>query len=371
MPTLCAFGSFDLQGARSWVIRTGMEARGYRISYCNTQAKGLWNKHRDLRNRWKECESSADALYVVFLGHYLMPLAWWLARRKKIPVIFDAFLSLYDTDVSDRKRYARWHPWAAILWLTDFVACHLADRILLDTEEHREYFIRRYHLRPEKVLVLPVGCRTDLFLPIQPSPLSQQGRGQGEGSGGFTVEFHGTFIPLQGIETILRAAKILENHNVRFKMIGKGQTFPAMQKLAEELALMNICFLGSLPMEEIPKHIAEADVCLGIFGTTAKARRVIPTKAYEIINCSRPLITAYSAASAHIFHDRESALLVNPGDPQALADAILLLKNDPLLARTIAENGRKYSLEHFQPGMVVGPVVEFLRNVECRIENVE
>lgn len=332
-----------------------MEEHGFQITYCNTQEKGLWKKYKDLGRKWKECEATADALYVVFLGHYLMPLAWWLARKKKIPVIFDAFLSLYDTDVRDRRRFSPWNPWAWILWLVDFFACHLADRILIDTEEHREYFIRRYSLRPEKIVALPVGCRTDLFRPLAITEVR---------NAKFTVEFHGTFIPLQGIETILRAAKELEKEFIDFEIIGKGQTWATMQRLAKELALTNVRFLGALPMEEIPKHVAAANVCLGIFGTTDKAKRVIPTKAYEILNAGRPLITAYSPASAHLLHDRETALLVMPGDPKALARAILDVRNDPTLAATLADNGRRLSLEHFQPRTIVDPLVSWIRKKE-------
>ena len=213
--TVVAFGSFDLEGARSWVIRTGLQEHGYRVALCRTEVRGLFGKYRDLWRRWKECSASASAIYVVFLGHYLMPLAWWLSRHRNIPVIFDAFLSLYDTEVHDRARVSRFSPRAWILWCTDWLSCRLATVVLLDTDEHKEYFVRKYGIDGRKILVVPVGCRTDLFHPEPRSEPHHQ-------TVPFRVEFHGTYIPLQGTEIILAAARELQERGeqVQFTLVG-------------------------------------------------------------------------------------------------------------------------------------------------------
>ncbi|MFH0851702.1 MAG: glycosyltransferase family 4 protein [Candidatus Peregrinibacteria bacterium] len=288
---------------------------------------------------------------MVFPGHYLMPLAWWLARRKKIHVILDIFISLYETEVEDRARLSAWNPKAWILSLLDWMACMLADEILIDTEEHRDYFVRRYRIPKEKFLVIPVGCRTDLFTP-RTAPREQ---------GPFRVRFHGSFIPLHGIETILHAAEELKQESVEFELAGKGQTFAAMQKLAADLKLTNVHFIGHKTLQKIPGFIAGADVCLGIFGTGAKAQRVIPTKAFEILAMARPLITARSPATERAFRDRENVLMAKAGDPHDLAEKIRALKSDLSLALSLAQNGHALFLEKFQPRTVVGPLVTWLQ----------
>jgi glycosyltransferase involved in cell wall biosynthesis len=73
---------------------------------------------------------------------------------------------------------------------------------------------------------------------------------------------------------------------------------------------------------------------------TAKARRVIPNKAFQALACRAPLITADTPAARELLVHDESALLVPPGDPAALADAIRRLAADPELARRIAAGGR-------------------------------
>ena len=351
---ICAFGFFDLEGQRSWVIRKGLEESGCSVRLCRTEAQGFLPKLWDLRRQWKDLREGTDALYVAFPGHYLMPLAWRLARKRRIPVILDVFISLYETEVEDRARLSPWNPKAWLLWFVDWLACTLADMILIDTEEHRDFFVHRYHIARKKFLVIPVGCRTDVFSPHQDR----------QNSGTFLIRFHGSFIPLHGIETILHAAQELKNDGVTFELAGKGQTLPAMQKHAEELHLTTVRFAGMKKLEEIPDFIAGADVCLGIFGTGPKAQRVIPTKAFEILAMAKPLITARSPATERVFHDRENVLLTQAGDARDLAEKIRELKSNAALAASIAQNGRTLFLEHFQPRTVVQPLVAWLEKNE-------
>ncbi len=295
-------------------------------------------------------QNSIDVLYMVFPGHHLMPLARWLTRRRLTPVVLDIFISLYETDVEDRARVGAWHPKAWMLWCIDWLACKLADIILIDTEEHRDYFVRRYRISQDKFLIIPVGARTDIFSP-------QTSQTQKET---FVVHFYGSFIPLHGIETILRAAEELRQENIIFTITGRGQIYPAMRSLAEKLALNNVTFLDPVPLDDLPRRIADAHVSLGIFGTSGKALRVIPTKAYEILAMGKPLITARTPASSRALRDREDALLVEPGDAHDLAEKIRELKSNPQLAQHIAENGHALFLRKFQPHIVVEPLVQWL-----------
>jgi glycosyltransferase involved in cell wall biosynthesis len=66
---------------------------------------------------------------------------------------------------------------------------------------------------------------------------------------------------------------------------------------------------------------------------------VIPNKAFQALACATPLVTAATPAAAELLVDGESALLVPPGDPQALADALRRLAGDRGLATKLSEGG--------------------------------
>jgi glycosyltransferase involved in cell wall biosynthesis len=92
--------------------------------------------------------------------------------------------------------------------------------------------------------------------------------------------------------------------------------------------------------EHLPAEIQSAGCSLGIFGASGKAHRVIPNKAFQAIACAAPLVTADTPAARELLVDEESALLIPPGDAQALAQAVRRLAADSELSRRIAAGGR-------------------------------
>jgi glycosyltransferase involved in cell wall biosynthesis len=92
---------------------------------------------------------------------------------------------------------------------------------------------------------------------------------------------------------------------------------------------------------ELPRELWGAGVALGVFGTSAKALRVIPNKAYQALATGPPLITGDTPAARELLADERDALLVPPGDPAALAGAIRRVAADPELARNLSVGGRR------------------------------
>lgn len=156
----------------------------------------------------------------------------------------------------------------------------------------------------------------------------------------FHILFYGTFIPLQGVPSIVRAAKLLEDDpEIHFTIIGAGQTSGEVEKVRGELNPTNCSFLGRVPFTQIPDYLADADCCLGIFGKTNKTQRVIPNKVYEGVAMAKPVITADTPAIRDVFTDRKDILLCNTDDPKDLAAKIRELKKNPELRATISKGG--------------------------------
>jgi len=330
---VCYFGWYNLKDPRNVVLIEGLRKNGVEVIECHDTSPGLRKFFKLFFKHWK-IRNSYDAMVVGFLGQLAMPLAVLvnsplISFRRSKPIVFDAFLSNYDTNVLSRQRVKKGSPKAIYYWLLDWFSMRLGDVLLFDTQEHINYVSKEFGLKNKsRIKRIFVGWREDVF---QPKPKTRT-------DNEFQVIFHGTFIRSQGIEFILQAAKNLESHSdIKFILIGNGQVGEEMFALAKSLELKNVEFPGFIPLTDIADRVAQADLCLGLFGTAGRIQRVIPTKVFECAAMCRPVITADAPAVRELFDDEDVAF-VPPGDPAALTAAILSLKADPDLRECMAEN---------------------------------
>jgi glycosyltransferase involved in cell wall biosynthesis len=272
---------------------------------------------------------------LVILGFYAHPLVPVVRRLTRQPILFDAFVSTWDTLCFDRQKFAptSWRGQAARRF--DLAACRSADRVLLDTRAHAQFFVDSFGLDASRVDCWYLGCDEAIFQPRPRPPRSV--------TEPLTVFFYGSYQPLQGVDVIVQAAALLsEDARVRFKLIGAGQTQSQAQQLAQQSRLSNVEFLPPVPLVELAEHIAASDICLGgPFGATAKAQRVIPTKTAQFLAMSRPVIASDTPANRELLSHLVSAYLCPAGQPHALAEAIRAFAGADGLRAALAQGGRR------------------------------
>ena len=139
-------------------------------------------------------------------------------------------------------------------------------------------------------------------------------------------------------------------------MIGRGQD----EARAREAAAANrsVRWLDWVPAAELPALVAAHDVCLGIFGTGEKAKRVVPNKVFQGAAAGCAIITSDTAPQRRVLGD--AAILVPPGDPEALAEALLRLSRDREEVLALRKAARHLAQQRFSPEHVVAPLVERL-----------
>jgi glycosyltransferase involved in cell wall biosynthesis len=223
---------------------------------------------------------------------------------------------------------------ASLVRYVEKQSCEMADKVVLDTEQHINYFLKEYAgLHRERFIRCWLGADDAMALENK-----AEDRGTARGNDRpFVVHFHGEFQALHGVNYIVEAAALLPE--ITFRMIGAGMELKGCKDRAAELGVRNIAFYGMVEFSAIPRLIGEADICLGIFGETEKTRLVIPFKVFESLVMGRPVITADTPAIRELFQHRETVYLCKPADPVSLADAIRTLRQDDALRKRIAVNG--------------------------------
>jgi glycosyltransferase involved in cell wall biosynthesis len=249
-----------------------------------------------------------DLVVFLYPGHLDACVLGPIARIRRIPAVLDVFISLYDTVIVDRGLRSTRSPVALATRALDVLACWSVPTVVVDTPEHADFFARFTHRGRKHFAVLWVGAEESAF-EAAPDP--------GDDA---CILWYLTYIPLHGFETVARAAALLTDDGRRFRLIGDGQERAAAEVLARELGLTNIEFAAPVPEAELAGEIARASICLGVFGTSDKAARVVPNKVFQCAAAGRAVITASTPAIDTAFG--ASLVTVPVGDEHALADAI-------------------------------------------------
>jgi glycosyltransferase involved in cell wall biosynthesis len=260
--------------------------------------------------------SDVDAVIVGYPGHLDLAAARRAARG--LPIVFNPLVSLADTLVSDRARFRAGSLAARMLERIDRHALAAADLVVADTEAHAQFF---RELTRTPVEVCFVGAEERVFRPGW-KPTEP-----------FTALFVGKLIPLQGVDFVLAAARAAPD--LRVRIVGSGQL---EHLLADRTP--NVEHVAWIEYEQLPGELHRASCALGIFGTSPKSQRVIPNKVFQALACGTPVVTADTPAARELLRHEESALLVPPGDPDALAEALRLLRDDAVLGGRLGAAGR-------------------------------
>jgi glycosyltransferase involved in cell wall biosynthesis len=271
-----------------------------------------------------------DAVMVGYMGHFDVFLARLLFRRTLVALDLLVFAAdtAQDRGVTSSAKLRA-------LRVLDQLACRCADLVLVDTEEHAA-------LVPEskrsKTVVVPVGA--------SPSWFAAQGTDTPEPVAPLRVVFFGLFTPLQGAPVVGEAIGLLAScTDIEFTMIGTGQDYITCRRLAGNNP--RITWMDWVDSDQLPHLIAGHDVCLGIFGTTPKARRVVPNKVYQGAAAGCAVVTSDTPPQRRALGD--AAMFVVPGNGVMLADSLRTLARNREMTESLRKASRVRSAECFTP----------------------
>ena len=332
---LLFFGTYDTGShPRVAVLRDGLVAHGATVLECNAplglstasrvsmlkrpwtlpllawKLARCWSVLTIRSQKWRRGDNWPDAVVVGYLGHFDVLLARRLFPH--VPIVLDHLIGAADTagdrGVSGGVRQK-------LLTRLDSAALGSADHVVVDTDEHRDALPQPHRSR---ALVVAVGA-PDAWFAVGHDP-----GGEG-GVRAMRVVFFGLFTPLQGTPTIGAAlAALADDHDVDVTMIGTGQDLEETQRLAAPNPRVH--WVDWVDAVDLPAMVAAHDVCLGIVGTGRKALRVVPNKVFQGAAAGCALVTSDTAPQRRVLGD--AAVLVPPGDPVALADALRALAAD-------------------------------------------
>jgi len=328
---VCIFGEYNKNYSRNKIIIDGLRKNDvivdeFHLSYSKYKIMNYIKTIKSLR-KFRNYDAVIFATPSVF-SYFFFGLIMRLLFSSLI--IFDPFVSMYETEIEDRKRYPKFSFMGLFYWLIDKLSMSIPHINLVDTIEHCKYYTKLLKIKKSKFFVLPVGAWDTTFKPVDYKNNNIK-------NDKIIILFYGKYIPLQGADIVAKSAIYLPD-NYKLKMIGYGQTFNNVKRIVELNNLRNVDLLPPIEYSELREEIAKADICLGIFGTSKKAQRVVPNKVYEPAAMGKPIITADSPSIRRYFQVKKDLIVVPPGDPKKLAKTIIYLVENPSIRNNLANN---------------------------------
>lgn len=170
----------------------------------------------------------------------------------------------------------------------------------------------------------------------------------------FTVLSVCRFYPRKRLEVLLRAAALLRRMTpeLEVRIVGNGPEFSRLSKVCSELHLEPIVrWLGDLSLAELADEYKRAHVfCL------PSVQEGFGIVFLEAMAAGKPIVAARAAAIPEVVRN---GILVEPDNPEALAEALVRLYRDPDLRRDLGSAGIR-DVEKFEMHRVA---IRFLTEV--------
>jgi len=202
---------------------------------------------------------------------------------------------------------------------------------------YKRRIVEKYGVSAEKVHVVEVGVSS-----VESFSLEENTKRS------FVVMYSGILGVGYDFESVLKAAdSLLDYEDIVFVIRGIGESESRIRQLISERGLKNVVLDTTfLPKSKLLTVLRSAEVFLLPMRTAKAADEGLPTKVFEYQACGKPIICCSEGEPARYIQLTKSGLVMKPGDPKALAQAVLKLYKNRKLAYGLGLNGWKYVSEN-------------------------
>lgn len=207
------------------------------------------------------------------------------------------------------------------------------------SSSYKQRIIKKYKVKNEKIKVIEVGVDTLFFSKTIFSKKKKN----------FIVMYSGILGPAYDFKNVLTAAKLLSNYKeIKFYIRGIGEYEHYIRKIIDEFSLKNVYLdTNIVPKLKLIEILNLADVFLLPMKEIEAAEEGLPTKIFEYQALGKAIICCSRGEPAKYLNFTQSGLVVQPGDPKALASTILGVFKDNKLRKTLGMNGKNYVSKNF------------------------
>jgi glycosyltransferase involved in cell wall biosynthesis len=286
--------------------------------------------------------------------------AYKLAKLTRAKYIYEV-RDLWPLSPIELGGYSKYHPYIMVMqWAEDFAYKHV-DKVISVLPCAKQHMIV-HGLQESKYYYIPNGI--ELAEKNNADNLDDEIKKEIP-KDKFIVGYTGTFGLGNSLETIFKAAKIIQNSNKKiiFLLVGKGPEKENLLKLKDKMQLYNCIILDSIPKKQIPNMLSFFDICVITMKRQPLFRfGISPNKIFDYMYAGKPIVQAIEAGN-DLISDARCGLTVQGENPKVLADAILKLYMMPKEEREIlGKNGKDYVIKNHTYDVLARKFLEILEN---------
>lgn len=307
----------------------------------------LWKKSKWLANKYQPDVVITSSTYPIdtFAGQKIAKCA----KAKLIHEVHDMWPStLYEIG-----GMSKWHPFVQVMQLGENSAYKHSDKVVSLAPYAKEYMMK-HGLGEDKFVHIPNGVVLEDWEQSQKLPIEHERILQGyRKENKFVVGYFGGHALSNALDTLVDAAKYIDDEQVQIVLVGEGVEKKRLQEKANKLELKNITFMGAVPKMCIAELVKYFDcIYVGALDSPLYRFGVSMNKIYDAMMGGKPMLYAVGAPNNYVYR-YQCGVDLEPGNCQSLVDGIEKLKNMTARERQIlGDNGKNAVTQYYNYGIL-------------------
>jgi glycosyltransferase involved in cell wall biosynthesis len=249
--------------------------------------------------------------------------------------------------------------WTFVFRMLERILAHVTDALIAVSPEVRDELVALGVAPASKFTVIRLGIELESRVPERAEARAETRRVMGVRDDRFLVGWTGRMTGVKRTDIVLRGFALLRSRGVpaTLCMVGDGPDRRQIEELASELGIVRDCLFTGY-QEDVGPFFAAFDVFV-----LPSANEGTPVTAIEALASGCPVVATRVGGVPDVVQDGEDGILIDPGSPEQLADALVLLAGDPELRARMGAAGRKRTLPRYAVSRLIDDVDALYREL--------
>lgn len=271
----------------------------------------------------------------------------WASRKLGIPLVLEV-----NADLLAQRKF-KGNPERGLrrlfaLWTTR-ICFNTAAKIICISASLKDHLSTTWNIEDSKLIVLPCAADVDTFghnlnsesvrrsLCLTDEPV---------------VMWVGGFYPWHDLDLLLNSFTLVlpKYPNAKLVLVGDGQTRPLVERRIQENGLQqSVIMTGAIAYIDVPDMVSIADIAVvpSALVSASRGGTGTPLKLFEYMAAGKAIVATAVNETAEVIQAGQNGLLVEPGDVNGFANAMLTLIDDPMERNRLGQNARRQAIEQY------------------------